>query len=58
MFFQNLEFIFPSFEWFLLKKMLLDSHKVIFIEDGAVLLCLTMPERAGAFTATIYCIAF
>ena len=38
MFFQNLAFIFPSFQQFLLKRMLLASHKVVFIENEAVLL--------------------
>ena len=53
MFFQNLAFIFPSFEWFLLRRMLLVSHKVVFIKYEAVLLCVTMQERARAFAATI-----
>ena len=33
--------------------MLLVSHKVVFIENEAVLLCVTMRERARAFAATI-----
>ena len=44
---------FPSFEWFLLKEMLLDSHKMIFIKSEAVLLCVTMRERARALETTI-----
>ena len=33
--------------------MLLVVHKVIFIENEAMLLCVTMGERARAFAATI-----
>ena len=35
------------------KKMLLVSYEVVFIENEAVLLCVTMRERARAFTAAI-----
>ena len=31
----------------------LDSHKVIFIKNEAVLLCITMRERERIFAATI-----
>ena len=34
------------------------SNKVVFIENEALLLCLTMPERARAFPATIWCVTF
>ena len=33
--------------------MLLVSHEVVFIENEAVLLCVTMRERRRAFAATI-----
>ena len=33
--------------------MLLVSHKMVFIENEAVLLCVTMRERTRAFEATI-----
>ena len=56
MFFQNLAFILPSFQWFLLKRMLLVSHKLVFIKREAVLLSVSMWERAKAFAATIYCV--
>ena len=38
--------------------MLSVSHKVIFIENEAVVLWVTERERARAFTATIWCITF
>ena len=47
-----------SFQQFLLKRMLIVSHKVVSIENEAVLLCVTMRERAKAFVATIQCITF
>ena len=53
MFFQNLAFVFHSFEYFLLKRMLLVLHKVFFIENEAVVLSVTMQERARVFAATI-----
>ena len=53
MFFQNLRFILPSFQEFLLKRMFLVSHKVVFIENEAVFLCASMQERAGRFVAAI-----
>ena len=53
MFFQNLAFILPSFQWFLIKGMLVFSHKMIFIKNEAALLCVTMRKRARAFVATI-----
>ena len=33
--------------------MLLLSHKMVFIENEAALLCVTMRERARAFAATV-----
>ena len=36
--------------------MLLVSHKVVFIENEAVLLCVTMRKCARAFASTIYCV--
>ena len=53
MFFQNVAFILPSFEQFVLKGMLLFSYKIVFIENEAVLMCVTMQERARVFAATI-----
>ena len=44
---------FASFQQFLLKGMLLVSHKMVFNKNEAVLLCTTMRERARAFAATI-----
>ena len=41
MFYQNLAFVFPSFDS-LAKKMLLVSHKVIIIENEATVLCVTV----------------
>ena len=38
--------------------MLLVSHKAVFMENEAVLLCQTMREHAGGFAATIQCITF
>ena len=46
MLFKNLVFILPSFQQFLLKRILLFSHKMVFIKNEAALLCVTMPERA------------
>ena len=43
---------FPSSQMFFLKRMLLVSHKVIFIENEAALLYTAMRERARAFAAT------
>ena len=53
MFFQNLAFILPSFQQFLLKKMFVFSNKILFIEKEVALLCVTMGELARAFPATI-----
>ena len=58
MFFQNLALILPSFQQFLLKGMLVFSHKMVFIENKAGLLCVTMRERARAFAITILCKLF
>ena len=58
MLFQNLAFILPSFQQFFLKRMLLVSCKVVCVENEALLLCLTMRERASAFAATIQCVTF
>ena len=41
------------FNSYLLKRMLVASHKMAFIENEAVLPCVTMRERAREFTATI-----
>ena len=49
MLFQNLAFILPSFQQFLLKRMLVFSHKMIFIKNETALLCVTMRERARTF---------
>ena len=38
--------------------MLLFSHKMIFIKNEVLLLCVTMRERARAFAATIECQLF
>ena len=38
--------------------MLLVSYKVVFIENDAVLLCVTILERARAFAVTIWCVTF
>ena len=43
MFFQNLAFILPSFQYFLLKRMLVFSHKMAFIN--------TVRNYAGTFTS-------
>ena len=58
MFSQILPFILPNFQQFLLKGMLLVSHKVVFVKNEAFLLCATMLERTRAFAATIQCITF
>ena len=47
------EFILPSFQQFFLKRILLVSYKAVFIENEALLLSITMRERAKAFEATI-----
>ena len=52
MFFENLAFILPSFQQFLLKRILVFSHKMVFIENEAVLLCVTMREGARASTCS------
>ena len=46
--------ILPSCHWFLLKKMWVFSHEMVFIENQAALPCVTMWEHARAFAATIY----
>ena len=38
--------------------MLVFSHKIVFIENEAALLCATMRERAKAFAAAIYYTTF
>ena len=53
MFFQNLAFILPSFQYFFLKGMLVYSHKMVFIENEAASLFVNMPERPRTFAATI-----
>ena len=58
MFFQILAFILPCFQQFLLKGMLVFSHKMDFIENETALLCVTMRERARAFAATLQCINY
>ena len=58
MLFQNLAFILSSILLFLLKRMLLVSLKMTFIENEAVLLSLTLREQARAFAVTIKCITF
>ena len=58
MFFENLVFILPSFQQLLLKKMWVILLKMAFIENEAVLLCVTMPECARAFAATSQCVTF
>ena len=53
MLFQNLAFIFPSFDWFLPKNVVRLAQSD-FIKTEAVLLCVTMWEcGARAFAATI-----
>ena len=52
MFFENLAFILPSFQQFLLKRMLVFSHKMVFIENEAALLCVTMREHTRASTCS------
>ena len=52
MFFENLAFILPSFQQFLLKRILVFSHKMVFIENEAALLCVTMRERARTSTCS------
>ena len=46
MLFQNVALILPSFQQFLLKRMLVFSNKIVLIENKAALLCVTMRERA------------
>ena len=53
MFFQKLAFTLPSFQLFLLKGMLVFSHKIVFIENETALLGVTMRERARGFAGTI-----
>ena len=48
---RNLTFTLSGF--FLLIRMLVFSHKLIFIKNETALLCVTMQERARAFVATI-----
>ena len=43
------ETFLPTFQYFLLKRMLLVSHKMVFIENEASLLCVTMGECSRAF---------
>ena len=43
----------PSFQLFLLKGMLVFSHKIVFIENETALLGVTMRERARGFPGTI-----
>ena len=50
MFFENQAFVFPSFQQFLLKRILVFSYKMVFIKNEAALLCVTMRERARAST--------
>ena len=50
MFFENQAFFFPSFQQFLLKRILVFSYKMVFIKNEAALLCVTMRERARAST--------
>ena len=53
MFFQNVAFISPIFQQFLLKRMFLVSNEVVQIKSEAALLCVTVREHARAFVATI-----
>ena len=53
MLFANLAFILPIFQYFLLKGIFVFSHKMVFTENEAELLCVTMRQRARAFAATI-----
>ena len=53
MFFENLAFILPSFQLFLLKRILEFSHQIFFIENETALLCETMRERGKVFADTI-----
>ena len=50
---QNLAFVLPSFQKLLLKRMLVFSHKMVFIETKAALLFVTMQEHARASSATM-----
>ena len=50
MFFENLAFILPSFQQFLLKRILVFSYKIVFIENETALLCVTVRERTRAST--------
>ena len=53
-----LNFILPSFQSLLLKRILAFSHKMIFIENEAALLCATMRELAREFAAFFsFCVA-
>ena len=49
---------FAYFSRVLVETMLLVSHKIVFIENEAALLCVTMRKRAKEFAATIQCITF
>ena len=48
---QNLTFILPSSQQFLLNKVLLLLHKLVLTEKEDMLLCVTMRARAKAFAA-------
>ena len=52
MFFENLAFILASFQQLLLIGILVFSHKMVFIENQTVLLCVTMQERARSSTCS------
>ena len=52
MLFENLTFILPSFQQFLLKRILVFSHKMVFIKNEAALLSVTMWERSRASTCS------
>ena len=53
-----MDLFFRIFNQFLLKRMLLVLHNVVFIENKAALLGVIMTERARAFTIIIYYITF
>ena len=44
---------FTHFQYFLLKRLFVFSNNMVFIESEAVLLCVTMRERARLYAATI-----
>ena len=52
MFFENLAFILTSFQQLLLKRTLVFSHKMAFIENEATLLCVTIRECARTSTCS------